>query len=340
MNNKIFRFFLLAGVMLLSLGASAQSKVTGKVVDSHGVEIIGATVKEAGTKNATVTDFDGNYSITVGANATLRISYIGYKDVNVKVGSRSVVNVTMTDDETALEEVVVVGENKTMYQLCKFNDNHAKGSLISYNDKIICLSGNHNKKVEMFSETNNSLINLNEMNIERSNFSACIIDNKYIFALFGYNYPTHQCLDTIEFYELKNLENNINNNTNGCGWRYLNYKNNQFLNLSIEGHICFNYNDEKIIFFGGFNGKNNEAVDSFYQLILNGDNFNTNQAYKGVYVEKMDIKLNDIYKNGCYFFGNNNGFMFDKNLFASFDNNSNAHVLEINNMKHHIYYFE
>ena len=231
-------------------------------------------------------------------------------------------------------------ENKTMYQLCKFNDNHAKGSLISYNDKIICLSGNHNKKVEMFSETNNSLINLNEMNIERSNFSACIIDNKYIFALFGYNYPTHQCLDTIEFYELKNLENNINNNTNGCGWRYLNYKNNQFLNLSIEGHICFNYNDEKIIFFGGFNGKNNEAVDSFYQLILNGDNFNTNQAYKGVYVEKMDIKLNDIYKNGCYFFGNNNGFMFDKNLFASFDNNSNAHVLEINNMKHHIYYFE
>ncbi len=109
MNNKIFRFFLLTGLMLLSLGASAQSKVTGKVVDTNGEEIIGATVREAGTKNATVTDFDGNYSITVGPNATLNISYIGYKDVSVKVNGRSVVNVTMSSDETALEEVVVVG---------------------------------------------------------------------------------------------------------------------------------------------------------------------------------------------------------------------------------------
>ena len=109
MNNKIFRFFLLAGLMLLSLGASAQSKVTGKVVDANGEEIIGATIREAGTKNATVTDFDGNYSITVGPNATLNISYIGYKDVTVKVNGRSVVNITMTSDETALEEVVVVG---------------------------------------------------------------------------------------------------------------------------------------------------------------------------------------------------------------------------------------
>ena len=109
MNNKIFRFFLLAGLMLLSLGASAQSKVTGKVVDANGEEIIGATVREAGTKNATVTDFDGNYAITVGPNATLNISYIGYKDVSVKVNGRSVVDITMTGDETALEEVVVVG---------------------------------------------------------------------------------------------------------------------------------------------------------------------------------------------------------------------------------------
>ena len=109
MNNKIFRFFLLTGLMLLSLGAFAQSKVTGKVTDSHGEEIIGATVTEVGTKNATITDFDGNYSITVGPNATLHISYIGYKDIDVKVNGRAVVNVTIMDDETALEEVVVVG---------------------------------------------------------------------------------------------------------------------------------------------------------------------------------------------------------------------------------------
>ena len=74
MNNKIFRLFLLAGLMLLSLGASAQSKVTGKVTDSKGVEVIGATVFEAGTKNGTVTDFDGNFTLTVAPNATLHIS--------------------------------------------------------------------------------------------------------------------------------------------------------------------------------------------------------------------------------------------------------------------------
>lgn len=109
MNNKIFRLFLLTGLVFLSLGAFAQSKVTGKVVDANGEEIIGATITEQGTKNATITDFDGNYQLTVGPNATLHISYIGYKDVDVKVGGRTVVNVTMTDDETALEEVVVVG---------------------------------------------------------------------------------------------------------------------------------------------------------------------------------------------------------------------------------------
>ena len=109
MNNKIFRFFLLAGLMLFTLGASAQSKVTGKVVDSHGEEVIGATVIEVGTKNATVTDFDGNYAITCSPDATLHISFIGYKDVDVKVNGRSVVDVTMTDDAQTLEEVVVVG---------------------------------------------------------------------------------------------------------------------------------------------------------------------------------------------------------------------------------------
>ena len=48
MNNKIFRLFLLTGLVFLSLGAFAQSKVTGKVVDANGEEIIGATITEQG----------------------------------------------------------------------------------------------------------------------------------------------------------------------------------------------------------------------------------------------------------------------------------------------------
>ncbi len=110
MNNKILhKLLLLVGIILFSVSAQAQIKVTGTVADSKGEPVIGATIFEAGTKNATVTDFDGNYTITVAKNATLHISFIGYRDVDVKVNGRTTVNVTMVDDETALEEVVVVG---------------------------------------------------------------------------------------------------------------------------------------------------------------------------------------------------------------------------------------
>ena len=124
--------------------------------------------------------------------------------------------------------------NKTMNKLCNFKNNHARGCLLYFENKIFCLSGYHNKKVEMFSEINNTLISLDEMNIERSNFSLSIFQNKYIFALFGYNYPTHQCLDTIEYYELNNISNFKNNIDGGYEWKYLKYKNNHFLDSLKE----------------------------------------------------------------------------------------------------------
>ena len=233
--------------------------------------------------------------------------------------------------------------NKTMNKLCNFKNNHARGCLLYFENKIFCLSGYHNKKVEMFSEINNTLISLDEMNIERSNFSLSIFQNKYIFALFGYNYPTHQCLDTIEYYDLNNITNFKNNIDGGYGWKYLKYKNNHFLDLNIEGHICFNSNNEKIIFFGGFNGNKNESIDCFYELIINTDNLGIEQNNKGNYVEKINKNLNNIYKNKCYFFGNNNGLMFEENnylFFTAFDSNFHTHIIQINNLSHNVYYFK
>ena len=229
-------------------------------------------------------------------------------------------------------------ESKFIKKLCKFNNNHAKGCLLFHENKIFCLSGYHNKKAEMFLEEDNTLINLEEMNIERCNFSACIVQNKYILALFGYNYPTKQNLDSIEFYEIKSIDNYQNS-----GWKYLNYRSNNLLNLNIEGHICFNYNDEKIIFFGGFNDEN-KAVDGFYELMIDGYDFNDEYSNRGIFINKIDKDLNDIYKNRCYFFGNNNGFLFkdiNNNLiFTAFDNNSFVHILEVDNMMHNICYLE
>ena len=235
-------------------------------------------------------------------------------------------------------------ETNKIKKLCTFKNNHSNGCLLFINNKIICLSGNHNKKVEMFSEQNNSLTNLPEMNIERSSFSCCLFKNEYIFALFGYNFPTQQYLDTIEFFDLSELENLMYNyiNINDDEWRYLNYKCNNSLDLSIKGHMCFNYFDEKIIFFGGFNGYKNEAVDSFYQLNLS-ENFNFEDNNEDNYIEQLDKKLNDINKNRIYYFGNNNGLLYCYNqnniYFEAIDTNYYAHILDLNNFKHNIHYF-
>src|SRR5574344_972663 len=86
----------------------SQHKVTGRVSDYQG-PIIGATIKEKGTNNGTVTDLDGNYTLNVQPGATLVISYIGYKTQEVKVKGLNSIPVTLEGDQTNLNDVVVIG---------------------------------------------------------------------------------------------------------------------------------------------------------------------------------------------------------------------------------------
>ena len=80
--------------------------VKGVVKDAKGEPIIGATVTEKGTKNATVTDYDGNYSLNVSSrNAVLVVSYIGFVAQEIKAGG----DVTLQEDNALLNEVVVIG---------------------------------------------------------------------------------------------------------------------------------------------------------------------------------------------------------------------------------------
>lgn len=85
-----------------------QRTVNGTVLDLQGESIIGASVRVEGTTRGTATDIDGNFSIEVAPNETLRISYIGYNDV-ILIASSTTLNVVMKEDTQALEEVVVVG---------------------------------------------------------------------------------------------------------------------------------------------------------------------------------------------------------------------------------------
>jgi TonB-linked SusC/RagA family outer membrane protein len=89
-------------------GIQQTKKVTGVVNDAQG-PVIGASVMEKGTSNGAVTDLDGNFTINVKPGATIVISYIGYKTQEIVVGNQSQISVRMTDDNTSLDEVVVVG---------------------------------------------------------------------------------------------------------------------------------------------------------------------------------------------------------------------------------------
>ena len=95
----------------MSLAAYAQEVITvkGTVLDEQGLPQISAGVFEKGTSNGTVTDLDGLYTIKVPSDAVLVFSFYGFQDLEVPVGGRTVIDVTMLPDHLLLDEVVVVG---------------------------------------------------------------------------------------------------------------------------------------------------------------------------------------------------------------------------------------
>jgi len=87
--------------------------VTGTVTDSQGVPLPGVNIKEQNTTNGTLTDFDGNYTITVSdGEATLVFSYVGMKTAEIPVKGESSIDIQMADDAQSLDEVVLVGYGK------------------------------------------------------------------------------------------------------------------------------------------------------------------------------------------------------------------------------------
>jgi TonB-linked SusC/RagA family outer membrane protein len=90
--------------------AQQTIKVKGQVVDQTGEPLIGATVRVKGAQSGSVTDLDGNFEIDAASNATLVVSYVGYKDREIAVRGRAVIEqIQMESDDNVLEQVVVVG---------------------------------------------------------------------------------------------------------------------------------------------------------------------------------------------------------------------------------------
>ena len=83
--------------------------VTGLISDENGDPMAGVTILEKGTDNGTSTEVDGTYRIVVNDGATLVFSYIGYQTQEIAVDGRSVIDLQMVEDVSALSEIVVVG---------------------------------------------------------------------------------------------------------------------------------------------------------------------------------------------------------------------------------------
>jgi TonB-dependent starch-binding outer membrane protein SusC len=115
MNTKIYspmKSLLLLGVFMLStlLTLAQDRRVTGKVIGNDGQGIPGVSILVKGTRTGTTTDATGNFGVNLKTgNDVLVLSAVGFKNTEVKVGTQSSVNVTMSEDASALEEVIVTG---------------------------------------------------------------------------------------------------------------------------------------------------------------------------------------------------------------------------------------
>ena len=103
-------FVAFATPAMASVAQAPTIKVSGQVVDDQGEPLVGATIKVKGTKDGTVTDLDGKFQLDAPANGTLVVSYVGYKDAEVAVRGRAIIEqIELSADNNVLDQVVVVG---------------------------------------------------------------------------------------------------------------------------------------------------------------------------------------------------------------------------------------
>ena len=135
-SRKIMSCVLLF-LLLGTLQAMAQQKITGVVKDVSGETIAGANVMVKGTTTGTMTDLDGQFTLDASPNAVLQVSFIGYVSEDVKLGGKTSVIVILSEDTQALDEVVVEAAEPDQLRIqdhgrsCERQGNHNAGRSFS-----------------------------------------------------------------------------------------------------------------------------------------------------------------------------------------------------------------
>lgn len=114
LHGLIFQFIFLNLISVIpssgqESGNEAEVTITGTVSDPNGEPLIGVTITVEGTEIGTVTDAEGNYSISVPEGSSLLFSSVGFETQSIAIGDQSILNVTLTEEVAALDEVVVIG---------------------------------------------------------------------------------------------------------------------------------------------------------------------------------------------------------------------------------------
>ncbi|WP_406684795.1 SusC/RagA family TonB-linked outer membrane protein [Seonamhaeicola sp. MEBiC1930] len=110
MKTKFSGILTLLLAFIVQITFAQEKTISGTVSDNSGLPLPGATVLVKGTSSGTSSDFDGNYSIIAEQGSTLVFSFVGYTTQEVVIGTSNTVNVTLSEDATSLEEVVVTAQ--------------------------------------------------------------------------------------------------------------------------------------------------------------------------------------------------------------------------------------
>ena len=149
MNTKFYSpmksLLLLCVFMLSTLLTFAQDRrVTGKVTGGDGQGIPGVSVLVKGTQTGSSTDAGGNFAVSMKSGKdVISFSGIGYKSLDVKVGTQSSINVTLNEDVASLDEVIVTG-----YSSSNKKESTAAISTVKAKDLLVNPSGNIEQQLQ------------------------------------------------------------------------------------------------------------------------------------------------------------------------------------------------
>jgi len=109
MKTKFNVILTLLLAFVVQVSFAQEKTISGTVTDESGLTLPGVNIQVKGTATGTQTDFDGKYSIKANTGDVLIFTYLGLKTQDIKVATSNTINVTMTEDASVLDEVVVVG---------------------------------------------------------------------------------------------------------------------------------------------------------------------------------------------------------------------------------------